>query len=690
MNKCIYSANVIQETDEKKFLNKELYNDLKLSKTDYHGMTHGSLSKRLQVDYEDLYFKLEKINLVECTTIGAIKNTVYGYSRDMYIKGQTIHNINPISMINCSSVATFTHNGEGVTIEMVEGSVKATQPLVGQHLKVGYQNTDLLQPDAFYYAVADIEFIQNTNNVPYAIQVANGSVKQNNTLTAGRGLLTGVFKSPTKEALNQADAKWIGVSSVTNTNIASNDSFKLHSFSVYSITQQEYDKGHDVLSKRFPYKSNSLHSVGTSEDSNVIIVSQNKNLIDFNGFEIGDISAVSGQNTGHGGRSRTKDFIPIQPGNYVLSKNVSEWFYVGAYDKNKKYIRYLVDAKSNKGTFTITSDMAYIRIRLNNHIDTLSGLEIQLEEGSSPTNYVLMEKQKRVIKTSEPLRSIPSGAFDNLEHPKGHILHHKRIGEYIFNGKEDWQLVSTDANTLHLSTNVVENVASNIGVNDFVSNLLCSSATSSEDNPCISIEGSVVHVRILKSKLSSEDLNGFKSYLSANNLQLLYKLQTTVVTELVDSTDINIICFPTITYVSSENIVKPLLTFKVPTNTGAVLTSLIEENKYLSKMVSKLQYSNDLLNNGHVLQGQEIELANEAIDFLMLGKMNVKKMLKTGGEMKMGAYIASRIIKKGRVNISEGQRYYRQYLSMPEYAEFKGEVDLILISESMEHLIVEI
>lgn len=130
------------------------------------------------------------------------------------------------------------------------------------------------------------------------------------------------------------------------------------------------------------------------------------------------------------------------------------------------------------------------------------------------------------------------------------------------------------------------------------------------------------------------------------------------------------------------------------------LNKLIEESKNQekeqialeeqAKKISILQEENEKLKESQASQDMDIMFTQEAVDFLMLGSMSTNlKNIKLGGS-NMAGYIATRIMKKGDISIEAGRNYYVTFLTHQDYAKYRAEVDLILISEGRENLIVDL
>ena len=143
---------------------------------------------------------------------------------------------------------------------------------------------------------------------------------------------------------------------------------------------------------------------------------------------------------------------------------------------------------------------------------------------------------KESIKTyqlDEPLRSLPNGVKDEIVGNK--LI--RRCGEIILNGSESWaQGVAqggwnTTGNTLPFIAylSVIKESSNNycdkflsMDTNSCVTkDIECIGQTSTGSNPYTAI-------RISKSRLSSSDVTGFKAWLKANPIKLIYELATPI------------------------------------------------------------------------------------------------------------------------------------------------------------------
>lgn len=222
------------------------------------------------------------------------------------------------------------------------------------------------------------------------------------------------------------------------------------------------------------------------------------------------------------------DYIEIKPNvNYTINKGLGSASYGHCfYDINETYITGVVSSITNPQTLTAPSNAKFIRI-----VGLITNLDsIQLEEGTTATTYEAYKQDKIDILPTQPLRSLPNGTRDSIS--SGGIVT-KRIGKKVFDGSESWEEFTSppEVDTISfklqniegcksISTNLppitlVERFASKVYNNWFV-----------EDSEYFASAVGNFYIRILKSKLATQDVAGLKAWLSANPTTVYYELAT--------------------------------------------------------------------------------------------------------------------------------------------------------------------
>lgn len=185
-----------------------------------------------------------------------------------------------------------------------------------------------------------------------------------------------------------------------------------------------------------------------------------------------------------------------------------------------------------------------------------SNFQIQLEQGTSATSY-------EPYFGNTPSITLPpgyiGGSLPNLVADTDLL---KKVGKVVLNGSESWGISAVLTNVITFRYNGIMSVRKHIN-NDTI-NYMCTNFQSQiPNNWNTDIEGqnfmsnSQLVIRILKSRLTTQDVAGFKTWLASNNVTVYYELATPV--------DVSITIPSILTYegantITTTNNVKPTLT----------------------------------------------------------------------------------------------------------------------------------
>ena len=240
--------------------------------------------------------------------------------------------------------------------------------------------------------------------------------------------------------------------------------------------------------------------------------------------------------------------------------------------------------------------------------NTVTVKNIQLELGSTATPY---EPYSEVV-----LRGI-GDVKDTLDGNTGELT--QRIGEVVLDGGENWTLYSdTQINTVSFRlslmdgakqpTNDIKYVCDNFKVLSYAEVSMNKDSEWTFYNP----NGSaIVFFNILCNKLESNDVNGFKKWLSENPTTIQYPLATPIIKTVdlsildQDGTTVEKLnTFKDITHVScsvDEGSIYPYVEMEVATSNdedlAAIGLKLEEKNKVQSKLVKVNDYQSDVIDN---------------------------------------------------------------------------------------------
>ena len=176
--------------------------------------------------------------------------------------------------------------------------------------------------------------------------------------------------------------------------------------------------------------------------------------------------------------------------------------------------------------------------------------------------------------------------WDSIEkHADGKYYYHQRSGEVVLNGSENWALgVESQFTDTHMyfSCNSFDSIIKDSSlISDKFENKPTWDILSRE---CIDsvTSNNKLRIRLAKSKLSTQDVQGFKQWLQTNNVTVVYQLAQEKVYEC---TNIDLLTYANETnYIVESGVIVPKTTLKVHNNISNVVSllqkkvSLLESN----------------------------------------------------------------------------------------------------------------
>ena len=367
-----------------------------------------------------------------------------------------------------------------------------------------------------------------------------------------------------------------------------------------------------------------IKSFGEQEDK-ISILSSSKNLFDksqYSDYFKDDMLEFKAD-----GNSRVNNFFYI-----YTEKNSGSKIIFNGYDSvgrafttinQKKYYILLGlngDKQDNKvwGEIILPKNTTCYYSAVNEKGDNFVKFkDIQIEIGTSKTHYEEYKEDKKDILIKEPLRE-----GDCLYEDNGQVKVYRKSNKTILTGddSERWALGKTSGgwtefddslifyslafeNKMSANSNIICNrfkYNSNVSKNEIS---IYNNAWKGLAHPCI---------RVPKSVLSSQDVDGFKAWLKANPTTIVYQLDTPTV-EVVDGViDINLKTFGERTYVLFENSISGTSSFKAPVNTVATIARLNRENRALEEENKNLKQ--DFKSTTLTLIDSDLELVKQNVD----------------------------------------------------------------------------
>lgn len=265
-----------------------------------------------------------------------------------------------------------------------------------------------------------------------------------------------------------------------------------------------------------------------------ILSTVGKNLFDKNKLEKGEIHS-DGELVVNDVRCRTSDFIQVNSGSKMtLSKLTKQWFRIFGYDKNKNLIdNTIVNNRSASETFTVPSNVCFIKIKFDYTVDVAMADNIQLEYSTQQTSY---EPHKTsILSCNEDVTLCGIGNVkDELDCKTGEVT--QRVGKLVLDGSsdEDWRISFGGSDT---HTRFIMRRGSNLKPINNVNNqrFLCDKfkcviliSGENSDEVCLmeSLDNFFVSIIIDNTRLNSVDVDGFKLWLQSNPIVVQYQLAT--------------------------------------------------------------------------------------------------------------------------------------------------------------------
>lgn len=323
-----------------------------------------------------------------------------------------------------------------------------------------------------------------------------------------------------------------------------------------------------------------LESFGEAEGNKISILSHGKNLFN-NYFEVG---TLAGGNTIIDPQIfRTRDFIKVKSNTkYVFSSNNGSNSIVKVfYDKNKKWIN---DDVTKSNTFTTPSNCEHIKLRsflADSQLDWINASHI-LEEGTQATPYEPYKSDKKDILIKEPLRE-----NDLLYEDNGQVKVYRPTKQYTFTGNETIIFIKAREKTICFNVNFTNDGVDN-SLNVMCNNFLVTASCYSYDVEGFFGTKKGIFCSILKSKLTTPDIEGFKAWLKANPTKIVYQLAEPT-TEIVENcVDIDLDTFGEKTYFNILNSLPGTLDFKVPSNIASIVQNTAREVNNIWDVINNL------------------------------------------------------------------------------------------------------
>lgn len=242
-----------------------------------------------------------------------------------------------------------------------------------------------------------------------------------------------------------------------------------------------------------------------------------------------------------------------------------------------------------------------------------------INKGTTPKPYTPHQSdKKRLLYYNEETQAWEKPIlrqWDSIEkHADGKYYYHQRSGEVVLNGSEDWRVdvgVSSQVDTICFTYNdktlldtgalICTSIVDKFKVDGFYVTF------NSKDCESYSTGWQQHYIKIQRSKLTTQDVQGFKQWLQANNVTVVYQLAEEKVYEC---TNIDLITYSNETnYVVNSGAIVPRTTLKVHNNISNVVSLLQKKVSLLESNIKASQEVQDMMILETDMRMLDIELA---------------------------------------------------------------------------------
>ena len=330
-----------------------------------------------------------------------------------------------------------------------------------------------------------------------------------------------------------------------------------------------------------------------------------------------------------------------------------------------------VDVRTNQEFwFTTEVGKTLMSIESRGYIDSESYIvydKSMIIESSSSTSVEKYKENKVLLSENIENGLISVGEEkDEIVIKNDGVYLIRRIGKIVLNGEERYVVSSSSEDLSPNYTTVYTQTLS--GRNKINGGFVCSNfkyyrynadfRTFKNEESC-SDGGSYnrQYFRILSSRLSSPTAEGFQEWVEKNNITIFYTLLKPQEIKLMDITDINLDTYKTITNITSNNKIKPLLSFSAPIDKMKQLSFLSNMNRKLYSDNIILVSENENLKMENSVQYDIIDTTMLVIDKMLTSNVDSVLSSKTNDDVISKLYKI--MIKRGLKDIDDIPSKYR-------------------------------
>lgn len=237
---------------------------------------------------------------------------------------------------------------------------------------------------------------------------------------------------------------------------------------------------------------------------------------------------------------------------------------------------------------------SWIRFKKNARFNNCT-IRIMLNKGTTPKPYTPHQSdKKRLLYYNEETQTWEKPILregDSIEkHANGKYYYHQRSAEVVLNGSENTTISSANEGLLRFYIDKSDISVNGSVKSDRFNNIL---GTVSEESIYLHPTRNQIVIVINASKLPTQDVQGFKQWLQANNLTVVYQLAQEKVYEC---TNIDLITYSGETnFIVESGVLSPRTTLKVHNNISNVVSLLQKKVSLLESNMTKYMITQNRL-----------------------------------------------------------------------------------------------
>lgn len=343
----------------------------------------------------------------------------------------------------------------------------------------------------------------------------------------------------------------------------------------------------------------------------ISILSHGKNLFDGR-IEVGawkDVGSLENAKYDVPTLVRNTNPIKIKPNTQYIM-NVGFAIRVNFYDKQGNLILQKSPLIENR-KFISPPNSYYFCFNTSSQtsLTDVLNFKYQLEYGKVSTEYQKYISNKKDILLKEPLKE-----GDYVYEDNGQVKVYRDARKYVITGNEDWSQYTDNKNfaCMGFFFQLNKDFDAKLG-GKFICNNFKGSDTDvfpgniTVDDEIIFVKGrsgeaspSYIKISILKSKLTTQNVEGFKEWLKANPTEIVYQLATPVTEVVENCIDIDLDTYQEKTYFNILNSLPGTLDFKVPSNIGSLVQNMAKEVNNIWDVINNLLVPSIVKANGNL------------------------------------------------------------------------------------------